>query len=91
MEKLQEKLNEAIIRIAVLENGYDSVKDDIKTLKEDMKNIHQEIIKLNKVLENKFTELDKQKINELKTSRAMIIGIIISILTSIIVPFITGR
>lgn len=83
-----EKLNNALTRIAVLENSQNTVKEDLKSVRKDIENISSNITKINETIENRFTSLDKQKIEDLRTNKNLIIGIIISIITSVAVPVI---
>lgn len=81
-----EKLNNVITRVAVLESSQNTVKEDLKSVREDVKNITIEISKINKTIEDRFTLLDQKQIEDLKSNKKLVYGIIISIGLELLIP-----
>lgn len=88
--QLQNELNSSITKIAVLESNVNAIKDDMRAVKEDIKNIYLQVTAINKNLEDRFTSQDQREIQELRNEKSIKLGIYVSITTSILAPIIVG-
>lgn len=83
---IQEKISIINTKIAVLESSQNTVREDLKSVREDVKSINIEISKITQTIEDRFTDLDRKQIEDLKTNKNLVYGIIISIGIEILVP-----
>lgn len=86
IDKLKEDINNVKYSIVAIETSNISVSESLKNVKKEIKLINVEIIKLSRSIDNKFTDIDKEKIKDLKQKYIHSTMIILTFISSIVIP-----